>query len=45
MQKPSQKHKKLTSIGSRFSVIPVSNTGFEGGCDGRGCGDSIFLAK
>ena len=39
VQKPSQKHPKLTSIGKRFrSPFSVSNTGFEGGGDGRGDG-------
>jgi hypothetical protein len=26
-------------------IFSLSNTEFEGGCDGRGCGDCIFLAK
>jgi hypothetical protein len=32
----------IADSGAHFSV---SNTEFEGGCDGRGCGDCIFKAK
>jgi hypothetical protein len=43
LQKSCQKHKNLTSEGRRFRspfpIFPVSDAGFEGSGDGRGCFD------
>jgi hypothetical protein len=55
MQTPSQKHKNLISA-FRFRgqaiqapiqerIFPAAETYFEGGVDGRGCFDWIFLVK
>jgi hypothetical protein len=48
-QKPSQKNPKNKNNFPRFTtqepVFPVSDTEFEGGGDGRGCGDCFFWVK
>jgi hypothetical protein len=44
-----KKHQNLTSIGSRFRspffLCLIQNFKAVAMCDGRGCGDCIFLAK
>jgi hypothetical protein len=46
---PSQKHQKNLTLSvimkAQEPIFPVSNTEFEGGGDGHGCGDRTFLVK
>ena len=46
MQKPSQnRNSNFLRLKIQEPVFPVFDTEFEGGGDGRGCGDYNFLVK